>query len=104
NTKKVRWVPINGISTSAEANVPTSEPAVDIAYKRPVTVPVSATRPSASLFAYGATVPSSITGTATSTSTAANEPRNPPTDSAHHERDHAEHGDGPRMTGTGLRG
>ena len=36
----------------------------------------------ASRLAYGATAPSSITGTATSTSTAASDPRNPPTDSA----------------------
>ena len=82
NTRNVRWVPISGISRSAARNVPTSDPAVEIAYSRPVTVPVSATRPTASRFAYGATIPSSSTGTATSTSTAASEPKKPPTDSA----------------------
>ena len=75
-------MPISGISSSAARNVPSSEPAVEIAYSRPVTVPVSATRATASRLAYGATIPSSSTGTATSTSTAASEPRKPPTDSA----------------------
>ena len=46
-----------------------------------MTVPVSVTRPSARRLAYGAIVPSSNTGTATSTSTAPSDPRNPPTDS-----------------------
>ena len=62
--------------------MPTSDPAVEIAYSRPVTVPVSATRATASRLAYGATIPSSSTGTATSTSTAASDPRKPPIDSA----------------------
>jgi len=46
-TRNVRWVPANGISTSAAANVPSSEPAVDSAYSPPVTEPDSSTRRSA---------------------------------------------------------
>ena len=49
---------MRAINSNAEANVPTSEPAVEIAYRRPVTVPVSATRANASRLAYGATMPS----------------------------------------------
>ena len=81
NTMNVRWVPISGISSSAARNVPTSEPTVEIAYSPPVVRPVSARLSTINRFAYGATVPSSATGTATSTSTATREPRNAPTES-----------------------
>ena len=76
----VRWVPISGISSRAARNVPTSEPAVEIAYRPPVTFPVSVSATTVRRLAYGATAPSSITGTATRTSTAASDPRKPPTD------------------------
>ena len=78
----MRCVPISGISSSAARNVPNSEPAVEMAYRRPVTVPVSDTRSTARRLAYGATIPSSSTGTATSASTAASEPAKPPSESA----------------------
>ena len=44
NTMNVRWVPIRGSATAPRGTCPTSEPAVEIAYRSPVTLPVSATR------------------------------------------------------------
>ena len=52
---------------------------MEIAYRLPIVRPVSLTRCTLSRLTYGATVPSSITGTATSTRTAASDPANPPT-------------------------
>ncbi len=49
--RKVRRVPTSGISTSAEPSVPTSDPAVEIAYRRPATVPASSTLETASRIA-----------------------------------------------------
>ena len=43
----VRRVPISGMNSSAEENVPSSEPTVEIAYRRPETVPACATSPTA---------------------------------------------------------
>jgi hypothetical protein len=37
--RNVRWVPTSGMRSSAARNVPTSEPAVEIAYSRPAVVP-----------------------------------------------------------------
>ena len=42
-SRKVRRVPTSGISTSALRNVPTSDPIVEIAYRRPATRPASST-------------------------------------------------------------
>ena len=50
-TRKVRRVPISGMNSSAESSVPTSEPAVDSAYRRPATVPASSTLDTASRMA-----------------------------------------------------
>ena len=79
-TKKVRCVPSNGISSRAEIIVPSSEPAVEIAYSRPTTSPERSTSPTASRTAHGAAAPSSVTGTATRTSTPNSEPAKPPTE------------------------
>ena len=46
--RKVRRVPTSGMNSSAELIVPTSEPAVEIAYRRPATVPASSTDDTAS--------------------------------------------------------
>ena len=54
---------------------------MEIAYRLPIVRPVSLTLRTLSRLTYGATVPSSMTGTATSTSTATSDPANPPTDS-----------------------
>ena len=73
-------MPITGISSSADANVPTRLPKVESAYRRPATVPASSTRSTPSRIAYGDAAPSSITGGATSTVTATSDPMNAPAD------------------------
>ena len=75
----VRWVPSSGISSSAAANVPISEPTVDSAYRRPAVRPESSTDATRSRIAHGATAPSTSTGTATSASTPISEPTAAPT-------------------------
>ncbi len=61
-------MPTSGISSSAETSVPTRQPAVEIAYRRPATVPASSTvRHRRAGSRTGDTAPSSSTGTATST-------------------------------------
>ena len=76
--RKVRCVPTSGISSSAEANVPTSEPTVEIAYIRPAVSPESSRRSSLSRIAHGDTAPSISTGTATSASVPNSEPAKAP--------------------------
>src|SRR3954469_5959704 len=80
NVRNVRWVPTSGISSSAAANVPSSEPTVEIAYIRPAISPESSTACIFSRIAHGDTEPSISTGTATSTSTPNSEPANVPTE------------------------
>ena len=65
-TRNVRWVPTSGISSSAERNVPSSEPTVEIAYMRPAVSPESSMLSSFSRIAHGETAPSISTGIATS--------------------------------------
>jgi hypothetical protein len=67
------------MSSSEAANVPTSDPTVEIAYIRPASRPESSTDVSRSRIAHGETAPSISTGTATSTSTPTSEPANAPT-------------------------
>ena len=76
----MRCVPISGISSSEAANVPTSEPTVEIAYMRPAVCPESSTACSFRRIAHGDTVPIISTGTATSTSTPNSEPAKAPTE------------------------
>ena len=78
--RNVRWVPASGISSSAERNVPSSEPTVEIAYMRPAVWPESSTRWSLRRIAHGDTAPSISTGTATSASTPSKEPKPAPSD------------------------
>src|SRR3954451_21106314 len=80
NVRNVRWVPTSGISSSAAANVPSSEPTVEIAYMRPATSPESSTECIFSRSAHGGTDPSISTGTATSTSTPNRQPAKAPTE------------------------
>ena len=75
---KVRCVPTQGINTSADRNTPTRLPIVESAYRRPATCPACSTESTASRIAQGEIAPSSSTGSATSTSTAASEPMNAP--------------------------
>ena len=76
--RNVRWVPTSGISSSEAANVPSSEPTVEIAYIRPAISPESSTARIFSRIAHGDTAPSISTGTATSTRTPNSEPANAP--------------------------
>src|ERR1051325_8840491 len=78
NVRNVRCVPTSGISSSAAANVPSSEPTVLIAYIRPAISPESSTASIFSRIPHGDTEPSISTGTATSTSTPNNEPAKAP--------------------------
>src|SRR3954470_6424241 len=80
NVRNVRWVPTSGISSSDAANVPSSEPTVEIAYIRPAISPESSAACILSRIAHGETEPSISTGTATSTSTPNSEPANVPTE------------------------
>ena len=79
-TRNVRWVPTSGISSSAAANVPSSEPTVEMAYIRPAIWPESSTECIFRRIAHGDTVPIISTGTATSTSTPNSEPAKAPTE------------------------
>src|SRR5215217_5523560 len=78
NVRKVRWVPRNGIRTSAESIVPTSEPAVEIAYRRPATSPLCSTLVTASRTAHGEQAPSKTSGTPKRARTANSDPRKAP--------------------------
>ena len=78
NVRNVRWVPTSGISSSEAANVPSSEPTVEIAYMRPAISPESSTVRIFSRIAHGDTEPSISTGTATSTRTPNSDPANAP--------------------------
>ena len=49
--RNVRRVPTSGMNSSADSSVPTSEPAVESAYRRPATVPASSTEETASRIA-----------------------------------------------------
>src|SRR3954471_20966867 len=80
NVRNVRCVPTSGISSSAAANVPSSDPTVLIAYIRPAISPESSTACIFRRIAHGDTDPSISTGTATSTSTPNSEPANVPTE------------------------
>jgi hypothetical protein len=60
--------------------VPTSEPAVETAYRRPATLPECSTSGTVSRMAYGEQAPSRITGMATRASTPISEPTNAPAD------------------------
>ena len=66
------------MNSSAEENVPSRLPTVEIAYRRPETVPASATSATARRSAYGATAPETRIGIATSTVTPSSEPTNAP--------------------------
>ncbi len=81
NVRNVRCVPTSGISSSAERNVPSSEPTVEIAYIRPAVSPESSIECSFRRIAHGDTAPSISTGIATSARTPISEPANTPTDS-----------------------
>ena len=72
--RNVQLVPTSGISASAAAKLPTSPPAVDSAYSRPVASPAPATVRTRSRIAQGDSAPSTSTGGATSTSSASSEP------------------------------
>ena len=76
--RKVRWVPTSGIRTSAASIVPSSEPTVEIAYRRPATRPECSTSGTASRIAHGEQVPASPTGIAIRASTANSEPTKAP--------------------------
>ena len=78
--RNVRWVPASGISSSAERNVPSSEPTVEIAYMRPAVSPESSMLSSFSRIAHGETAPSISTGIATSASTPSSEPKPAPSE------------------------
>src|ERR1044072_841574 len=78
--RNVRCVPTSGISRSAAANVPSSEPTVLIAYIRPAVSPESSTVCIFSRSAHGDTEPSISTGTATSTRTPNSDPAKAPTE------------------------
>ena len=78
----VRCVPTTGIATRAAPNVPRMLPIVESPYSRPATVPAVSTVGSASRIANGLTAPSSVTGTANSSSAARNEPTTAPIDAA----------------------
>ncbi len=69
---------MNGISTSAASIVPSSEPTVEIAYRRPAVRPECSTSGSASLIAHGEQVPSSTTGIAIRKRTPTSEPTKAP--------------------------
>ena len=76
----VRCVPTSGISSSEEANVPTSDPTVEIAYIRPAVSPDPSTLRNFNRIAHGDTAPNNNTGAATNTNTPNNDPANAPTD------------------------
>ena len=73
-------MPTSGISSSADRNVPSSEPTVEIAYIRPAVSPESSILSSLSRIAHGDTAPSISTGIATSASTPSSEPKPAPRD------------------------
>ena len=81
-TRNVRCVPTSGISSSADRNVPSSEPTVEIAYIRPAVSPESSICSSLSRIAHGETAPSISTGIATSASTPSSEPKPAPKDTS----------------------
>ena len=72
--RNVQRVPTSGISASAATKLPTSPPAVDSAYSRPVASPATATERTLSRIAHGDSAPSTSTGGPTSTSSASSEP------------------------------
>ena len=70
-------MPTSGISSSEEANVPTSDPTVEIAYIRPAVSPDPSTLRNFNRIAHGDTAPNINTGAATSANTPNNDPRRP---------------------------
>ena len=81
-TRNVRCVPIAGMSTSAGRKVPSSDPAVESAYRRPATAPEVSTLVTARRIANGDTIPRSTTGGAQSSSTARKLPTTAPAEAS----------------------